>query len=105
MDEMMSAVLALADKHLGEFKIRNGQVVAKTCPFCHGGKSGDTETFAIGMHNGAFSCLRGGCGKTGSFRELCDFFGEHSVNAAQAPKAIGKTKKVYAKPDPEKMRE
>lgn len=104
MNNITSAVISLAEKHLGEFKIRNGQVVAKICPFCQGGNSHDLNTFAIGMHNGAWSCLRGGCGKTGSFKDLCDFFGEHNNDLLSMPKPIGpKQKKSYVKPDPDKL--
>lgn len=97
MNDITSAVVALAEKHLGEFRIRNGQIVARLCPFCGGGDNGDTDTFAIGMHNGAFSCLRGGCNKTGSFRDLCEYFGERP--AVNVPKTVSPSKKTYEKPD------
>lgn len=99
MDNITSAVIALAEKHLGDFRIRNGQVVAKLCPFCQGGNSHDLNTFAVGMYNGAWSCLRGGCGKKGSFQELCNYFGEHSFDYASMPKPISEQKKNYEKPD------
>lgn len=90
---------------MSEFKIRNGQVVAKLCPFCHGGDNEDENTFAIGLHNGAFSCLRGGCSKQGSFRQLCEFFGERYDGAINVPKPVsGNKKKVYDKPDPDQLR-
>jgi len=104
MNDITSAVVALAEKHLGDFRIRNGQVVAHLCPFCNGGENGDTDTFAVGMHNGAFSCLRGGCNKTGSFRELCEFFGERQVSVVNAPKTVGTNKKTYEKPNPEMLK-
>lgn len=104
MNDITSAVVALAEKHLGDFRIRNGQVVAHLCPFCNGGENGDTDTFAVGMHNGAFSCLRGSCNKTGSFRELCEFFGERQANVVNAPKTMGTSKKTYEKPDPEMLK-
>lgn len=103
MDNVMSAVIALAEKHLGDFRIRNGEVVAKLCPFCQGGNSHDMNTFAVGMYNGAWSCLRGGCGKKGTFRELCDYFGEHNFDYASIPKNIHDQKKVYEKPDPDDL--
>lgn len=99
MDTITSTVLSIAEKHLGEFRIRNGQIVAVTCPFCKGGDNGDQNTFAVGMYNGAWSCLRGGCGKTGSLKELCDYFGEHPGDITYNPKPIGNKKKVYEKPD------
>lgn len=105
MDSTTSAVIELADKHLGEFKIRNGEIVAKTCPFCNGGNSHDFYTFAIGMHNGSWSCLRGGCGKKGSFKDLCDFFGEHPSINMSIPREMGGRKKAYEKPDPDMLQD
>lgn len=98
MNDVTSAVVALAEKYLGEFRIRNGQIVARLCPFCGGGDNNDTDTFAVGMHNGAYSCLRGGCNVTGSFRDLCEFFGEKPT--VSIPKTVNPTKKTYEKPDP-----
>ena len=103
MDNMTSMVISIAEKHLNEFKIRNGEIIAKLCPFCHGGRNGDTDTFAIGMHNGAFSCLRGGCGKTGSFRDLCEFFGERPDAAIAMPTPVGAKQKNWDRPDATKL--
>ena len=103
MDNIASAVISLADKYLGSFRIRNGQVVAKTCPFCHGGDNGDEETFAVGLYNGAWSCLRGSCGRKGSFKELCDFFGTQPLDYASMPKPVNERKKNYVRPDPETL--
>lgn len=103
MEQIPSAVISLAEKYFGEFRIRNGQVVAKYCPFCHGGNSGDTDTFAVGMHNGAYSCQRGGCNKQGSFRQLCEFFGVQPTVATNLPKPIGSGKKTYSKPNPDML--
>jgi len=90
-------ILELCKNHLGEYRIRNGQIVAKFCPFCNGGNSGDTETFSVGLYNGAFSCLRGGCSKTGSFRELCEFFGERPAKMVSMPSS--RSKRLYARPN------
>lgn len=104
MEQITSAVIALAEKYIEDFRIRNGELVAKLCPFCHGGNNGDQNTFAIGLHNGAFSCLRGGCNKQGSFRQLCEFFGERPDPGIVIPKPIGASKKQYDKPDPEQLK-
>ena len=56
MDSMSAAVIELADKHLGNFKVKNGQVVAEYCPICKG-HDHDKETFAIGLNNGLWQCL------------------------------------------------
>lgn len=99
MNDLTSRIIELADKHLGDFKIRNGQIVAKLCPYCKGGNSHDMYTFAIGMYNGSWNCLRGGCEKKGSFKELCDYFGEQYDTVINIPKTIGTRKKTYEKPD------
>lgn len=92
-----SEILELCKKHLGEYRIRNGQIVARYCPFCNGGESGDTQTFSVGLYNGAFSCLRGSCSKTGSFRELCEFFGERPAKVVSMPSS--RAKRLYARPN------
>jgi twinkle protein len=79
--------------------------VAKVCPFCKGGNNGDADTFAIGLHNGAYSCLRGGCNQQGSFRQLCEFFGEQYSEGVAVPKAIGsQQKKTYVRPNPDMLK-
>lgn len=100
MDNIIAAVMDLAEKHLGSFKIRNGQIVTDLCPMCHGGDNGDRETFSVGLHNGAYNCLRGSCGVKGNFRDLCNFFGEKTPEDLEAIR-VNKTekKKVYAHPE------
>lgn len=96
----MNDIVSFCDRHIGDYRIRNGQAVARICPFCHGGNNHDQETFAIGLHNGAFSCLRGQCGKNGSFRELSEFFGERPALTLSMPS--GKTaKRLYVRPNPD----
>ena len=91
-----SEILKLCQQHIGEYRIRNNQIVARVCPFCKGGNSGDMETFSVGLYNGAFSCLRGGCGKTGSFRELCEFFGVRPAKVVAMPSS--RAKRLYVRP-------
>ena len=102
MDTMGNAVINLAEKHLGSFRIKNGQVVAEFCPFC-GGHDHDRETFAVGLNNGLWQCLRGSCGKKGNFAQLCNFFGEAAPAAYTLPFMSQAQKKNYVKPDPEKI--
>ena len=45
------------------------------CPYCHGGRRHDKETFSINLENGTFHCFRSGCGKSGHFVELARDFG------------------------------
>lgn len=97
MNNIASAVINLAQTHFEDFKIRNGQLVTTFCPFCNGGSSHDKDTFAVGLENGAFSCLRGSCGKTGSYKELCELFGEKPVVSISSFKAK-EHKKNYVLP-------
>ena len=109
MDAMASAVIDLAEKHLGDFRIRNGQVMAKRCPFCSGGANNDYETFAIGLNNGLWNCLRGSCKKKkGNFKELCDYFGEahYDIENYTSNAVYNATKKkTYVKPNPDDLHE
>lgn len=98
MDSMASAVIELAEKHLGYFRVKNRQVIAEYCPFC-GGNSHDKETFAVGMENGLWQCLRGSCSKKGNFRQLCEFFGEQAPTGYSLPAVTKQQKKIYTKPD------
>lgn len=108
MDNIANAVIDLANKHFGEYKIRNGQVIPERCPLCHGGNSHDKETFAVGMYNGAYNCKRGSCpgingNREGSFKQLCNYFGETAFEFSALPQSIRTAKKVYNKPDPDKL--
>ena len=93
---MSSSVIDLAEKHLGYFRVKNGQVIAEYCPMC-GGNSHDKETFAIGLNNGLWQCLRGSCGKKGNFKQLCEFFGEQAPVGYSLPAVTQQQKKVYKK--------
>ena len=108
MESIANAVIKLADKYFGEYKIRNGEVIPDVCPLCGGGSSRDKETFAVGLYNGAFNCKRGSCSgangyREGNFKQLCNFFGEAGFEFSSLPKTIRAAKKVYDKPDPEKF--
>lgn len=102
MNEVTSKVIDIMKKHVGEFRIRGGNAVAKICPFCHGGDNGDVDTFAVGLYNGAYNCMRGSCGVTGSFKELCEYFGEQPGVQVSTP--ISRTQRAYALPDPESVK-
>lgn len=108
MDNNASAVINLANKHLGSYRVRNGEIIPEKCPFC-GNMSQDKETFAIDLNTGLWNCKRGNCvgidgrGKTeGNLNQLSKYFGESEfeftkiVNFAN----LGK-KKTYSLPDPE----
>lgn len=109
MESIANAVINLADKFFKPYKIRNGQVIPEYCPFCGGGNNGDKETFAVGMYNGCFSCLRGSCNgingnREGTFKQLCNYFGEAAFEFSALPKVISKAKKKYERPNPDKLK-
>ena len=110
MESIATKVLELADKHFGEYRIRNGEVIPKLCPFCKGGNDRDRDTFAIGLYNGSWNCKRGNCtglnGRAeGSFKQICEHFGESTFEFSQLPKQLSATRKVYDVPDPDMLKE
>ena len=98
MESISQSVRALAAKHFSPYKIRNGELIPKLCPFCGGGENQDQDTFAVGLYNGAFNCKRGQCGKSGSFRELCNYFGEDAPEQISMGLTGGKQRKLYTRP-------
>lgn len=109
MEAITSAVIDLAEKYLGEFRIKNGEIICKRCPFCHGGSHDDYETFAVNMSSGLWNCRRGSCSKKqGNFKELCDFFGETHYdieNYTQITKLNATKKKNFVKPSEDEFHE
>jgi len=65
-----------AEKHLGEYKTKNNEIVTKYCPFCEGGQNHDKYTFAMTLRDGAYNCKRGTCDAKGSFTDLLRHYGE-----------------------------
>ena len=104
MEELTNKILEIADKHLGSYKIVNGEIQAKYCPFCNGGKNRDQGTFYVGLYNGAYKCHRGHCEAKGSFTDLCRFFNEPiTIKRYDPAKLVGTAKKTYSLPDPSKL--
>lgn len=108
MDNMNAAVINLAEKHnFDEWRIVGNELQVKgVCPICFGGKSKDRGTFSINTSTGAWNCKRGTCEgidgkgtKEGSFKQLCDFFGEEMPTGYSLPKVTKQQKKIYEKPD------
>lgn len=87
--------LEFAQKHLGEFKIKGNEIIPRYCPYCNGGDHRDKDTFALNMEQHAFNCLRGSCGRQGTFRTLLRDFGEEQVKVYQQ-----KAKTSYKAPKP-----
>lgn len=60
---------------IGAVTHKNGDEIGfKYCPYCHGGKNKDKNTFSINSLSGAFNCLRNSCGKHGHFVQLARDF-------------------------------
>lgn len=107
MDAMKSAVIDLAMKHLGDYRIKNNEIISRVCPFCGGGDHNDYNTFAVNMSTGLWNCRRGSCSKKqGNFKELCEFFGEANYdveNYMQITRSAPNKRKTYDKPDPDSL--
>lgn len=68
-----------ANKYLKPYKVKGDEIIPRLCPYCGGGQNGrDIETFALNHQKNTFNCLRGSCGKSGTFYQLCRDFGEES---------------------------
>lgn len=104
MEDMTSAVYEFAQKHFTDYKVRNGQLVIRTCPFCDGGTSGDEWTFAIGLDNGCYSCLRGHCEAKGTFRQLSNMYGEVMSESILKKIPSFEKKKDYTRPNESDIR-
>lgn len=55
-------------------KVKNGELVFNSCPYCKGTGKGNTDTFAISLQNGTFNCLRSTCGAHGNMITLSKDF-------------------------------
>lgn len=109
MNAVENAVWNFVDRHFepADVRRRNGQLMIRECPFCHGGQHHEEFTFAIGLHNGAYNCMRAReCDVKGSFNQLLEHFGERPSEEAdfvQMLSARTKEKKRYQKPDPDAL--
>ena len=63
-------------KYLYPYKIKGDEISAMYCPICKGGEHHDKYTFSINSAKLTYNCLRGSCGISGHFKQLCDQFGE-----------------------------
>jgi len=88
--------IQLAEKYLGEYRIKDNEINVKVCPFCKPQKKDDFYKFYVNQQTGVFDCKRANsCGKSGSFYELCQHFNiEDQVKRQKKPPA----KKEYKKP-------
>jgi len=80
-----------------QFKYRsNGWLEVKRCPFCDGGSSKDANTFAVNSTDGNYTCQRGKCSASGSFRQLQEHFGDSPIRTYNPKPHF--TKKSYKPP-------
>ena len=84
-----------ARKYLHPFKIKGNEIIPKYCPFCNGGEHHDKETFALNTDKLTYNCLRGSCGESGHFKQLCDKYGEKYSSENYNTNFV---KKTYIKP-------
>lgn len=98
MDLIENIISNIATKHFGDYRVRNGEVVAELCPYCGGGENRDRGTFAINIKTGAYNCKRGGCEKKGTLQDLCSFLGEED-SVVNIPHTFIKKNKEYTKPN------
>lgn len=91
-----------ADKYLGEYKFKNGEINAKYCYFCGGGKSGEKYKFFLNPEKHTYICHRGSCHARGTFKELCDLENERADYVMEYKKNYfensNKNKKNYELP-------
>lgn len=58
----------------GNPKSKGNELQFQLCPYCHGGKSRDKNTFSINLKNGQFVCQRSSCGTKGNMITLAKDF-------------------------------
>ena len=89
----------LADRYLGEYRIKGDEINVKICPFCQPQKKDNFWKFYLNKNTGVYDCKRDKkCGESGSFYELCKHF--NVADEIKAKKSKPKKKK-YKKPDVE----
>jgi twinkle protein len=71
-------VWSFADRYLRPYKVKNNEIIPELCPYCKGGQHHDKGTFALNISKLTYNCARGKCSKTGTFRQLCNDFGEEA---------------------------
>lgn len=69
-------VYDFARRYLYPYRIKGSEIKAQYCPFCRGGEHRDKQSFSLNIENKTFNCKRGSCGKSGTFKQLCEEFGE-----------------------------
>lgn len=95
------------ERYAGEYRVRGDEYEPKYCPLCHGGKNKDKYTFGLNYKKHTYQCLRGNCDpdRKGTFKQLCEKFGEVAEYYLEFLEKNGKTiekvnpvKAEYTKP-------
>ena len=95
------------ERYAGEYRVRGDEYEPKYCPLCHGGKHKDKYTFGLNYKKHTYQCLRGNCDpdRKGTFKQLCEKFGEVAEYYLEFLEKNGKTiekvnpvKAEYTKP-------
>ncbi len=82
----------VAQRYLGEYKEKNGEINAKVCPFCKPSKKDNYWKFFLNIEEGTYYCHRQiNCGVSGSFRQLLEHFGEEVTKPRQFKKIENKS--------------
>ena len=95
-----------AQRHLYPFKVRGNEIIPSYCPYCHGGRNRDKETFALNTNKLTFNCKRGSCAVSGTFRQLLRDFedtGVRNMETFQRPARQYKTPAVRPQPASSKV--
>ena len=85
-----------AHKHLKEYRQRGSEIQPLYCPYCNGGQRHDQYTFALNVDKLTYNCARSSCGKTGTFWQLCQDFGEQADSTRNFE--ISRPEKKYKPP-------
>lgn len=57
-----------ASRYFEDYKISDDEIIVKYCPFCHGGKRRDRNSFCLNSRKCVYICFS--CGRRGTFRQL-----------------------------------
>jgi len=97
---LYDAIIDFADKTFGEeYNIKDNELIPDYCPYCGGGNNSDKYTFAISLETGYWNCMRGKCGKSGTFRKLVNDFANGVQYKVTTEKRYMMNTKQYDCPD------
>lgn len=88
--------LEYARRFICDFKVVKGNIQAKHCPICGGGKHRDKYTFGLSIEKQVYKCHRGSCGAEGHLTELLKEKGITTATQKEYKKT--EIRKDYKKP-------